>query len=148
MWLHTQGEIKKVAQCRVKPYELVERVKETENETETNEEDIVMLEDGLADIEALHTDMEKDATGAKYLTMENSVSFLEMCTFTVELPAAEHKRPGVVSAKRREVENLMDYSTFEEVQDEGQETIGSRWVVTQKEKHDRQKTEYKANLVA
>ena len=42
----------------------------------------------------------------------------------------------------------MDYSTFEEVKDEGQETIGSRWVVTQKEMHDGQKTEYKARLVA
>ena len=53
-----------------------------------------------------------------------------------------------MSAKKREVENLINYSTFEEVQDEGQETIGSRWVVTQKEKHDGQKTEYKARLVA
>ena len=60
----------------------------------------------------------------------------------------ERKRPGVVSAKRREVENLMDYSTFKEVKDEGQETLGSCWVVTQKEKHDGQKTEYKARLVA
>ena len=51
-------------------------------------------------VEALHADMEKDTTGAKYLTMENSVSFSEMCTFTVELPTAEHKRPGVVSAKK------------------------------------------------
>ena len=27
---------------------------------------------------------------------------------------------------------LMDYDVFEEVLDEGQETIGSRWVVTEK----------------
>ena len=37
---------------------------------------------------------------------------------------------------------------FEEVKDEGQETIGSRWVVTDKEKHDGQKQLYKARLVA
>ena len=29
-----------------------------------------------------------------------------------------------------------------------QETIGSYWVITQKEKHDGQQTEYKARLVA
>ena len=101
-----------------------------------------MLEDGLADIEALHADMLTDRIGAENLTLENSVLFSEMETYMVELPTSEHKRPGVVVAKKREIENLMDYSTFEEVEDEGQETIGSRWVVTQKEKHDGQNTEY------
>ena len=42
----------------------------------------------------------------------------------------------------------MDYDVFEEVLDEGQETIGSRWVVTEKEKHDGQKLQTKARLVA
>ena len=37
---------------------------------------------------------------------------------------------------------------FEEVCDEGQETIGSRWVITKKEKADGQKTDYKGRLVA
>ena len=32
--------------------------------------------------------------------------------------------------------------------DIGQETIGSRWIVTEKEKHDGQKQIYKARLVA
>ena len=40
------------------------------------------------------------------------------------------------------------YETFEEVEDEGQEAIGSRWIVTKKEKHDGQKQMYKARLVA
>ena len=39
-------------------------------------------------------------------------------------------------------------NVFEEIVDNGQETIGSQWVITQKEKHDCQKTEYKASLVA
>ena len=148
MWLHLQGDIKKVAACRVKPYELVDRENSKENDEKTKEEYMVMLEDGLADIEALHADMLTNKIGAENLTLKNSVSFSEMDTYTVELPASEHKRPGVIVAKRTEVENLMDYSTFEEVEDDGQETIGSRWVVTQKEKHDGQKTEYKARLVA
>ena len=40
------------------------------------------------------------------------------------------------------------YKVFEEVDDRGQETIGSRWIVTQKEKHDGQKQQFKARLVA
>ena len=47
-----------------------------------------------------------------------------------------------------EVSNLLDYDIFEEVKDEGQETIGSRWVVTVKEKHDGQKQQTRARLVA
>ena len=37
------------------------------------------------------------------------------------------------------IRNLKDYDTFEEFPDEGQQTIGSHWVITQKEKHDGQK---------
>ena len=40
------------------------------------------------------------------------------------------------------------YETFELVEDICQETIGSYWVITKKEKHDGQKIEYKAWLVA
>ena len=46
------------------------------------------------------------------------------------------------------IRNLKDYDTFEEVPDEGQQTIRSRWVITQKEKHDGQKQQCKARLVA
>ena len=42
----------------------------------------------------------------------------------------------------------MDYNVFEKVEDNGQETIGSRWVVTENEKHDGQKLQTKARLVA
>ena len=48
----------------------------------------------------------------------------------------------------KEVKNLDDYEEFQEIVDDGQETIGSHWVIMQKEKHDRQKTEYKVRLVA
>ena len=56
--------------------------------------------------------------------------------------------PEVKEAKMAEVSNLLDFDVFEEVEDKGQETIGSRWVVTAKEKHDRQKQKTKAKLVA
>ena len=50
--------------------------------------------------------------------------------------------------KQIEIKNLQDYETFEEVKDEGQEMLGSRWVITEKEKHDGQKQKCKARLVA
>jgi len=80
--------------------------------------------------------------------MENSVSFSDMCSYVIELPISEHGRPEVIADKEKEIENLMDYSTFEEVVDEGQDVIGSRWVITVKEKHDGQKQQCKARLVA
>ena len=45
----------------------------------------------------------------------------------VELPVSEHKRPEVVAAKKKELENLENYSTFEEVdKKEYIKTFGSR----------------------
>ena len=47
------------------------------------------------------------------------------------------------------MKNLEYYVTFEcLMEDIGQECIGSCWVITQKEKHDGQKTQVKARLVA
>ena len=40
------------------------------------------------------------------------------------------------------------YGIFEEVENEGQETVGSRWVITRKEKADGQKQNHKGRLVA
>merc|ERR1711867_396479 len=43
---------------------------------------------------------------------------------------------------------IIEAKNTEEVLDESQETIGSRWIVTEKQKHDGQKQDYKARLVA
>ena len=71
-----------------------------------------------------------------------------MCVYTVELPISEHWRPEVKLAKKAEVKNLQDYETFLEVKDQGQIKVESRWVITEKEQHDGQKTKVKARLVA
>ena len=68
--------------------------------------------------------------------------------FVIELPVREHGRKEVLEAKEKEIQNLRNYEVFEEVQYVGQETIGTRWVITMKEDHDGQKTKYKARLVA
>ena len=78
----------------------------------------------------------------------NNISFSDIAIYTVELPILEHGTSEVKEAKVAKVSNLLDYDVFEKVKDEGKETIGSRWVVTAKEKHDGQKQKTKAILVA
>ena len=113
-----------------------------------------MLEDGLESVENPidkkddSTEAKLDTVGAKYLKVVNSVSFSDVAIYTVELPVSEHWRPEVKDAQDTEVNNLFDYNLFEEGEDVGQQTIGSRWVVTSKEKHDGQKKNTKARLVA
>ena len=182
VWLHAQGDIKKVAASRVKPYKLVDEVDDKKEELSNDlktlkscdqglapgmkssyKENVgscrgspkderprrqVMMEDGLKDVDSLHAELAKDLTGARCLKADNSVCFLDFCTYVIELPVSEHWRPEVIAAKQKEIENLMDYETFEEVADEGQNVIGSRWVITVKEKHDGQKQQCKARLVA
>ena len=157
--MYANGEIRKVHACKVKPHELIERKQEDsekwynwtqEDEEEKKKEegqegekekeesdDVEMKEDGL-----------KDVVGAKYLKMCHNVCFLETAVYSVEVPVREHGKVEVTEAKQKEVENLEMYEVFEEVDDIGQETIGSRWIVTQKEKHDGQKQQFKARLVA
>ena len=120
----------------------------------------VILEDGLENVEslvksekeelkdALFGDTVSDNIEANYLKVVNYVSFSDVAIYTVELPVSEHRTPEVKEAKMAEVSNLLDYDMFEEVEEKGQETIGSRWVVTPKEKHDGQKYKKKARLVA
>ena len=120
-----------------------------------------MLEDGLKYVEDLLdpeeeerkdalkiNDAKSDVVGTNYLKIVNHMSFSDYAIYTVELPVSQHGTPEVKEAKIAEVSNLLDYDVFEEVKDEGQETIGSKWVVTEKEKHYGQKQKTKARLVA
>ena len=145
VWIHTNGDIKKVAACKTKPYELLdmespESPKPPESqESQDKKKRIVMLEDGLGDGEDLLDpeeetrryamkliDAESDNVGTHYLKVVNHMSFSDYAIYTVELPVSQHGTPEVKEAKMAEVSNLLDYDVFEEVKDEGQETIGSR----------------------
>ena len=64
--------------------------------------------------------------------MEKSVCFLENSIYVVEVPVREHGKAEVIEAKEKEIKNLETYETFEEVDDEGQEIIGSIWIATEK----------------
>ena len=52
IWFHTHGGVKKVASCRVKPYQLINRPF-VDNKSKENEENQVMLEDGICDVNDL-----------------------------------------------------------------------------------------------
>ncbi len=162
MFIHSNGDVKKVASCKVKPYELKERNEENKEENRRNkmieednkvanndkkEEKEVEVEES-EDENEVRRDLMNDIIGAKYLQVEKSVYFMDYEIFTVEVPVREHGKPEIVEAKENEIQNLKTYETFEEIKDEGQETIGSRWIVTEKQKHDGQKQAYKARLVA
>merc|ERR1712074_321012 len=81
-------------------------------------------------------ELERDQMATFWLQMENTECFSDVTIFAVEVPANEHRKPEVVEAKDKELENLTKYDVFEEVEDTGQERIGSRWVITRKEKED------------
>merc|ERR1711867_97680 len=161
------GDVKKVAACKVKPCDLKERENEpredgekspetVERENNSEDDDNNDETDDERDDDKRETenkdevrrDLQNDIIGAKYLQVEKSVYFMDYEIYSVEVPVKDHGKPDIVEAKNKEIENLKLYETFEEVKDEGQETIGSRWVVTEKQQHDGQKQDYKARLVA
>ena len=82
------------------------------------------------------------------MRMENTECYDNITVYTVKVPVREHKKVEVIEAKDKELDNLMKYGVFEEANNEGQETISSRWVITKKEKADGQKTNYKGRVVA
>ena len=78
-------------------------------------------------------ELQRDQTSTFWLQMENTECFNDVAVYAVEVPAAEHRKPEVIEAKDKELENLAKYDMFEEVEDIGQERVGSRWVITKKE---------------
>ena len=111
----------------------------TQNGTKNNKQDNIPEDDTIRN--GTHKNDSKLKTAHKH-------SLEHTCIHTVELPTSEHWRPEVKVAKKAEIKNLQDYETFIEVKDEGQTRVGSRWVITEKEQHDCQKTKVKARLVA
>ena len=89
VWVHTIRDIKKVAACKVKPFQLVDRESIKDSTSKK-----VMLEDGLENVKNLldqeqdkdedkEEDLQGDTVGVKYLRMVNTVSFSEMCNYTI-----------------------------------------------------------------
>ena len=185
VFIWANGDLKKVADCKVQPFKVYAREGENKEESANTKCDINEQKDenketfidkkndknndvrrktrsqsrkvGVTEEEKRNdeikvndqVDEKDDAIGAYWLKSEKTECFdKDNTVFVVELPVKYHKIPEVIEAKEKEYKNLTNYDTFEEVNDIGQQRIGSRWVVTKKEKHDGQKTDYKARLVA
>ena len=65
--------------------------------------------------------------------------FWKYAEFTVEITSKEQNKSEVNDAMHKEIENIIRYDVFEEVEDCGQEMIELRLLITQKEKSDGQK---------
>ena len=87
--------------------------------------------------------MKRDEVSTFWMQVENLECFDELTIFTVEVPVKEHKKPEVIEAKQKEIENLEKYGVFEEVGYEGQDRVDSIWVITRKEQSDGQKQKVK-----
>ena len=96
----------------------------------------------------LRKDLEKDGVSTFYMRLERSECYDPIATYTVEIPSKKQNTPEIKEAKQKEIENLMKYNMFEEVEYEVQERITSIWVINQKEKADGQKKNIKGRLLA
>ena len=85
---------------------------------------------------------EKDQTAAFWLQMEDTACDKDTAIFAVEVLRKEHEKPEILEAK--EIEKLEKDDGFEETDNDGQETRGSRRADTKKEKSDGRKDEDKA----
>ena len=127
VFIHSNGDVKKVAMCKVKPYELKKRtdekkekkgdeercpeIIEEENKVENDdkkEESEVEVEES-EDEKEVRRDLMNDVIGAKYPQVEKSVYFMDYEIFTVEVPVREHGKPEIVEAKENEIQNLKTY---------------------------------------
>ena len=52
------------------------------------------------------------------------------------LSTVEDSKQEIVNAKKQELENLIKYNVFEEIEDTGQKAISCKWVITEKLKPD------------
>ncbi len=98
--------------------------------------------------ESDNNSVSEDEVAPYWMTAEQRENFESIAVYTVEIPAKEQNTPEVDEAEHKDIENLGKFDVFEEVDDCGQERIGSRWGVTQTEKADGQKSQVKCRGVA
>jgi len=110
-------------------------------------DEILEEEDENKDLEIVK-DLKTDCVAAYFYGIQQRECFdKELAVHVVEVPVKDHGKPEVIEAKEAELKNLEAFGTFEEVKDDGQNTIGSRWIITKKA-HDGQKKKCKGRIVA
>ena len=138
VWIWANGDLKKVASCKVQPYKVYKGMKneEIDNVKDSNEN----VPDGDCDEVSNHdepktigkmtrsrasaaatekqskkNDLKKDTIGAYWLSKVNECFDDTITTFVVEVPMKDHNTPEVLEAKAKEHKNLQDFATYEEV---------------------------------
>ena len=53
-------------------------------------------------------------------------------SLVVLIPRHLHDRPECIDAKEKELKNWDDFGTYEEVEDAGQETLNTNWILVKK----------------
>lgn len=125
------------------------KIVEVDFENEIKEWKYLINEKEETEVRETKENVELDNIGTYWMKMSNDECLVEeITTYVVEVPKSRHNEAEVINAKEKELDNFQYYEAFEEVKDTGQEKIGSRWVITEKERQDGQKTKIKARLVA
>ena len=92
---------------------------------------------------------EKETMGVFLLSKEIPVEILATEpkeVLATMVPRKEYGHPEVQEAMETELSKWSEYEAYEEVLDEGQEKIPTRWVVNRKDEHDGLKVKMKARL--
>ena len=146
VFVFTNGDLKKIADCRIQPYRIQSQIDTSDkgySATETgigeiNSEDERDLSDPKPSTERIEgpktisrsksekeNEARKDVIRAFWITKQNSKCFDPFTIYVVEVPSKDHNTPEVIDAKEKEIKNLKDFDTFEEIEDEGQKKVGS-----------------------
>ena len=116
IFAYFNGDMRKIAMFRAKPYELMERIEEEKKKNDNQEETPEMIEEEsetendekIEDSETekeeedeneIRRDLQNDIIGAKYLQVEKSVYFMDYEIYSVEVPVKDHGKPEIVEAK-------------------------------------------------
>merc|ERR1712240_872914 len=120
IFIHGNGDVKKIAACKIKPYDLRERTEEEndpkdgeekspetvqeDNSSENNDdnEEIDAETEETDDKNEVRRDLQNDIIGAKYLQVEKSIYFMDYEIFSLEVPVKEHGKPEIIEAKNSE----------------------------------------------
>lgn len=57
-------------------------------------------------------ELERDKISTFWMKIENTKCFDDVTIYTVDVPVIEHKRPELIEAKDKEIENLEKYGVF------------------------------------
>ena len=89
----------------------------------------------IKDVQSGHQkpeNLEQFAVIEKITVEGNPMETEEIATYAVNIPFWRFHEKECVEAKRTELEKFDEFDVYDEVVDEGQKTIGSRWVLTEK----------------